>query len=327
MLDIGKVHEVNCWLCAILGIFFNSLLIWMIVYRSVAEIRPYSRILLQTCVIDIYTVVTMIVVQPVFLIVSGWNLLCENGPARYLPLQYNVILYLLWLFAYYFSIISNALQFFYRYLVLCREAKISSFRYLLMLLAASIPVCGNPWILYELAYPDPSRPIAALNSQIFLDINETVEIVLLARSTSWFLIGLYIGAFDVACYAVIIVCGIKIRKSIVKAAQQQQLSSRVVTYNRQISITLALQAILPCVGSLMSMMCVLSSHLIKETSSAYILAFMTVPLHWMPVLNPVITIIVVGSYRRVVFRRKRIATIKVNITTVRSATNELIAPT
>ncbi|KAI1706120.1 serpentine type 7TM GPCR chemoreceptor srd domain-containing protein [Ditylenchus destructor] len=57
MLDIGKVHEVNCCLCAILGIFFNSLLIWMIVYRSVPEIRPYSRILLQTCVIDIYTII------------------------------------------------------------------------------------------------------------------------------------------------------------------------------------------------------------------------------------------------------------------------------
>ncbi|KAI1706125.1 serpentine type 7TM GPCR chemoreceptor srd domain-containing protein [Ditylenchus destructor] len=67
MLNIGTLQEVNCWLCAILGIFFNSLLIWMIVYRSVAEIRPYSRILLQTCVIDIYTVVTMIVVQPAIL--------------------------------------------------------------------------------------------------------------------------------------------------------------------------------------------------------------------------------------------------------------------
>ncbi|KAI1706122.1 serpentine type 7TM GPCR chemoreceptor str domain-containing protein [Ditylenchus destructor] len=140
MLDIGKVHEVNCWLCAILGIFFNSLLIWMIVYRSVAEIRPYSRILLQTCVIDIYTVVTMIVVQPVFAIVSGWNVMHENGIARHLPLPYNVILMLLWIFGYYFSIISNALQFFYRYLVLCREMKISPLHYLLMLLIASIPV-------------------------------------------------------------------------------------------------------------------------------------------------------------------------------------------
>ncbi|KAI1706123.1 serpentine type 7TM GPCR chemoreceptor srd domain-containing protein [Ditylenchus destructor] len=322
MLDIGKVHEVNCWLCAILGIFFNSLLIWMIVYRSVAEIRPYSRILLQTCVIDIYTVVTMIVVQPVFVIVSGWNVLYENGSARFLPLPYNVILFLLWHFGYYFSIVSNALQFLYRYLILCREMKISALRYLLMLLTASIPVFVYLWILYNVTYPDPSRPIASLTAQIFSDINESVEIMMLAYSNtlSVYLFCLYTGTFNVACYAVIIICGIKIRKFIVRAAQEQQLSSRAVMYNRQISVTLALQAILPCVGSSISMMAVLASAMVGKASSVYIMPFVILPIHWITVLNPVITIITMGSYRRVVFRSKRIATTKVNIATVRSAT-------
>ncbi|KAI1706121.1 serpentine type 7TM GPCR chemoreceptor srd domain-containing protein [Ditylenchus destructor] len=326
MLDIGKVHEVNCWLCAILGIFFNSLLIWMIVYRSVPEIRPYSRILLQTCVIDIYTIITMIVVQPIFIIVSGWNVMYDNGPARYLPLPYNFILMLLWIFGCFFSLISNALQFFYRYLVLCREMKISPLRYFLMLLTLSIPVFVYLWIMGGITYPDTSRPVSEVASQIFLDTNETVEIVIIAYSTSlsWLFNCVYVVTFDAVCYAVIIICGIKIRKCIANAAQQ--LSSQAVMYNRQISITLALQAILPFVSSFVCMLSLLASALVVKESSAYIEAFVTIPLHWLPVLNPLITIIVVGPYRRVVFRSKRIATIRVNIASVRSATNEIITP-
>ncbi|KAI1706117.1 hypothetical protein DdX_13157 [Ditylenchus destructor] len=152
MIDISKVHYVNCEICAILGTFFNSLLIWMIVYRSVAEIRPYSRILLQTCDIEIYTIIVMIIAQP---------------------------------------------------------------------------------------------------------------------------------------------------------------------------------AILPCVSSLVSIVAVLISALVGKASSVYLHAFIIVPLHWIPVINPVITIVVVGSYRRVVFRsimQKRTTTVKVNIATVRTAMNEINAP-
>ncbi|KAI1706126.1 serpentine type 7TM GPCR chemoreceptor str domain-containing protein [Ditylenchus destructor] len=174
-----------------------------------------------------------------------------------------------------------------------------------MLLTASIPVFVYLWILYNVMYPDPSSPIPLLTAQISLNINETPQIVQIAYGStiSWYLLCLYICTFDIACYAVIIVCGIKIRKSIVKAAQEQQQSSRAVMYNRQISITLVLQAILPCVGSLLSMLCLLTSNFIEETSSAYFMAFISMPVHWIPVLNPVITIIVVGSYRRVVFKK------------------------
>ncbi|KAI1714734.1 serpentine type 7TM GPCR chemoreceptor srd domain-containing protein [Ditylenchus destructor] len=321
----GLVHDVNCWLCGVLGIFFNSLLIWMIVYCSEAEIRPYSRIFLQTCVIDVYTIITMIIVQPVFVIVSGWIVLYENGSARYLPLPYNFILMLIWLFGFYFSIISNALQFFYRYLVLCSGIQISPLRYLSMLLTASIPVFGYLWIHYNFTYPDLSRPIALLTSQIFIDINENAEIVILAYSAalSWHLLCLSVIIFDVACYAVIIICGIKIRKTILKASQQQQFSSRAITYNRQISITLALQAILPCVGSLISMIALLTSSSVGKASSVYFMVFVTVPLHWLPVLNPVITIIVVRSYRREVLRKM----FQKHVTIVRNATNDFNAPT
>ncbi|KAI1699057.1 serpentine type 7TM GPCR chemoreceptor srd domain-containing protein [Ditylenchus destructor] len=192
-----------------------------------------------------------------------------------------------------------------------------------MLLTTSIPVLVYLWILYDVMYPDPSRPIASLTAQIFSDINETVEIMMLAYKTTiaWYLLCLYIGTFDVACYVIIIICGIKIRKSIANAAQQ--LSSKAVKYNRQISITLALQAILPCLGSLISMITVLTTTSAGESSSVYFMAFVAIPLHWISVLNPVITIIVVRSYRREVLRKilpKRVAA-------VRSTTNEFNATT
>ncbi|KAI1692385.1 hypothetical protein DdX_21288 [Ditylenchus destructor] len=70
------------------------------------------------------------------------------------------------------------------------------------------------------------------------------------------------------------------------------------------------------------MITLLTSASVGNASSVYFVAFITMPVHWIPVLNPVITIIVVRSYRRVVFRKflsKRVAT-------VRSATNGYNAP-
>ncbi|KAI1706128.1 hypothetical protein DdX_13168 [Ditylenchus destructor] len=132
-----------------------------------------------------------------------------------------------------------------------------------MLLTTSIPVFGYLLMLYCVGYPDPSRPIAAVTTQIYLDINETVEIDLLIYS-----------------------------------------------------------AVLPCVGSLMSIMTVLTSALIAKESSTYIMAYFTMPVHWISVFNPVITIIVVGSYRREVFRR----IFQTRVTKVRSVTNDLNGP-
>ncbi|KAI1704968.1 serpentine type 7TM GPCR chemoreceptor srd domain-containing protein [Ditylenchus destructor] len=302
MPSISAIHSVNSGLCATFGMLFNIFLIWLIMRRSVPALRLYRCILLQTCVIDIYTICLMVAVQPVYIVVSGWNVLYQNGPVRLLPLPYSVAINLLWYFGFYFSITSNALQYLYRYLVLCRNTEITPMRYFFMLSATAVPVIFYLFMLCIICYPEQTQPIAQLNSEIFSNIHENVTITMLANSdsNSWrFLHLLYVVPYDIGCYIVIIACGIKIRRFV----REKQMCSQAMKHNQQISIILVLQAILPCLGAIVGSVQVLATIALSSASAIYSTAFATLVINWVPVLNPLITILVIKSYRRVVFRR------------------------
>lgn len=48
-----QLHRINAYTCLLVGVPLNSALAWLIVRRSNDELRVYSRILLQTAVIDL----------------------------------------------------------------------------------------------------------------------------------------------------------------------------------------------------------------------------------------------------------------------------------
>ncbi|KAL3110726.1 hypothetical protein niasHT_011231 [Heterodera trifolii] len=50
---IGQIHRWNAFVCLLLGFCFNSVLIWLLLFRSIKEMRSYSRILLQTAVVNL----------------------------------------------------------------------------------------------------------------------------------------------------------------------------------------------------------------------------------------------------------------------------------
>ncbi|KAI1704185.1 hypothetical protein DdX_14425 [Ditylenchus destructor] len=160
------------------------------------------------------------------------------------------------------AISTNALQFFYRYLVLCRDLEVSPLRYMAMLSVSAVPVLFYVLILYEVCYPEPTKPVAALSLLTDVEIHEKIDIVLLSYSDSlsWYLHCMYAVAYNLSCYT----------------------------------------AILPCFGSVMSLVGVLFSALIGDAT--YSLAFITLPMHWIHVLNPLIAILAVKTYRRTVFR-------------------------
>ena len=54
------------FLCmAAIGLFSNFLLIWLIIRYTMKEMQIYSRILLQTCFVDIIAICVGVFVQPV----------------------------------------------------------------------------------------------------------------------------------------------------------------------------------------------------------------------------------------------------------------------
>uniref|UniRef100_A0A915EB77 Uncharacterized protein n=1 Tax=Ditylenchus dipsaci TaxID=166011 RepID=A0A915EB77_9BILA len=59
------VYEINAYLSCSLAFFFNLLLVCLIWKKTTKEMKTYSFILLQTCVIDLWLVSVIAFVQPV----------------------------------------------------------------------------------------------------------------------------------------------------------------------------------------------------------------------------------------------------------------------
>ena len=65
MSIIRLVHSVNAMAALVSGSVLNGLAIALIVWRTPKEMRVYSRILLQTCGIDLLLLTVNLVTQPV----------------------------------------------------------------------------------------------------------------------------------------------------------------------------------------------------------------------------------------------------------------------
>ncbi|KAI1702417.1 serpentine type 7TM GPCR chemoreceptor str domain-containing protein [Ditylenchus destructor] len=122
---------------------------------------------------------------------------------------------------------------------------------------------------------------------------------------------------EIASYSIIVICGLKIRKFVKQATRAGQHSRRTIEVNRQLSLVLFLQALLPIIELSIPMMCMLISTFSGTRSSVYAVVYAYIPFHWVPVLNPLITIFVVKPYRNFIFgrgSRRRINSITPTVT-------------
>jgi hypothetical protein len=115
---------------------------------------------------------------------------------------------------------------------------------------------------------------------------------------------IYHSVLELFIVAVILFCGTKMRLFIGKSSLDKESgyqSRRMVEVNRQLTYTLILQAILPLVAVLIGAICTLIcmvAYFVASFQSMYFLAYMTLPIPLIPVLNPLITILVVKQYRQ-----------------------------
>lgn len=62
---VRLVHDLNSAFCLVIGGVLNILLIYLIRRKTSKEMTVYSRILLQTCIIDLYVLTIGYLLQPV----------------------------------------------------------------------------------------------------------------------------------------------------------------------------------------------------------------------------------------------------------------------
>jgi len=282
---LHTVHSVNCGFCFAVGVLLNGLLIWLILNKTAKEMRPYAKIMIQTAVLDICLLFVILIVQPVFIMLEGSNIMLQNGPFRESAQPWNFILSEIWIFGYYFSIVSMVVQFIYRYIVLCHQKTVSTCQHLSMLSVGAAILLGYMAMLYYATFPAEFQPVQiqrAMDS--FFNGRElsqlgagvvpeglnvfggreqlNVRISMIGRPDSYKCLVncAYTVFIEFLCYGLIIFCGFKIRDYVHRQAlnlsSSEKSSQRQLVVNRQITNTLVIQATLPLFAMLISVLCV-----------------------------------------------------------------------
>lgn len=341
-----RLNVANGWLCLCLGLPLNALLIWLVVRRSPEELRVYRKVLLITALIDSFFLLMTVWVQPVspppptapstlqhayilqmVLVDSGVMVFYSVGLYSHVVVDnYSHAWNCVWLVAamntMLFVHFSIPVPFIYRYLVLVRQVEVPLPTYLLMLCVSALLTV----------------PIIVTNCLINFPTDEsqhTLESTLMGgQSRAFGIVGdmrpvtnYYICIAAVGT-AIVVVLNSRIWRHI--NASMQMITSAVQSQtremNRQIQAVLVLQALVPLVTEILPGTLSYFELLLVRTSSNWTRVsslLSTLPVSWMPVINPLTTILLIRAYRNVVFGK--VLPVRCAARSIRQATKVSVA--
>ncbi|KAI3417547.1 hypothetical protein GPALN_013267 [Globodera pallida] len=282
--------------------------------------RLHSRILLQICFVDIVLTVLMEIVQPIYIIDAGIFITYLNGPLmqNIASPTWRFLFYDAWLFGYVFALLGLCTQFVYRYLLLVREWRVSLFSYFLMLSLAFF--CA--FIFCCISYFAFASKIFAMIHNVriaqLLSIKPDDEAVPLAISAkikdAWTIFTFFVCvAMNLVANTIIVFCGYRMYRHVQqKTKQYTDELKRLDVLNKQMTRTLVALAIPPLLLMVVNMMIcafivffppdssVNGSHF--QSVLVVVLMLILLPSHWLPVVNPLITVLIVQQYRQPVIK-------------------------
>ncbi|KAI1697257.1 serpentine type 7TM GPCR chemoreceptor str domain-containing protein [Ditylenchus destructor] len=180
-------------------------------------------------------------------------------------------------------------------------------------------------LLVNAGYPNKGNDLFQNDSLLFDRLRESstddIPLSLNATPTSFkFVLAfgvIFVG--NIVCYGAIVWCSFRILRSVNKAFKGMADNNRLKDVNKQLTYTLIAQASLPALMlGLVSFAVGFSLFFMEDPSSIYSFVYITVPLSWLPVLSPILTICLVRSYRnffgRQLFKGKTV--IQTPVTTI-----------
>lgn len=125
--------------CFFVGISTNGLLLWLVMKRTPSHLRDYSRILLQTVILNIvylfstvcYSSVTISNAYATTNYGQGWLVRGNDGTP--FTRTRNFVLCAIWLHMVYYTQFAVVVPFIYRYFALCRGRVLSRTTYFCLL--------------------------------------------------------------------------------------------------------------------------------------------------------------------------------------------------
>nr|CAD2178980.1 unnamed protein product [Meloidogyne enterolobii] len=284
------------------GLSMNSLLIYLIRNKTAKGMEIYKKLLYMSCFMDLIVSFWTFIVQPIPCTDRGYRTIMMNGVFRKSsqPIRYAV--YLTWIQLMLFFLITTMSQYVYRFCILCRNGIISA---KIVGSLIFVQIFLNSFHAFLLAWADYPRPGEAIKMwEIMHKLGEEsgisdVEFISFvnAREFRWLMHIAIMCVMFPGFYVVIGICFFKIRKAV-----QGMNVLKLKEYNKQVSAALLFQALLPSLEIGAWCIQIFVPIFVTQQSTYIYTVFTDIPIHLIPVLNPIGTILLVAPYRRAVFR-------------------------
>nr|CAD2187332.1 unnamed protein product [Meloidogyne enterolobii] len=303
---IGEIYSTIIYCFATFGLFSNLFLIWLILRYTMKEMQVYSKILLQTCFVDIVGICMFVVSQPVYVSDNGVGTNWNYGPIHYLPNPWQFILLRINHFMARVTSMNVSTLFIYRYFVVVRSVNVKFKHQLLLIAGMTLPILILNVCSYIANYPTPENEYLTnyeLAQTLGLD-NYTIKnhvVGLRSRTNNLSIFTAnYATALTIINYIIIIFCGISIQIHVYRHCKGVQMT-QLRNMNKQLSI--AILPLLPYLSSLFTNFNFLFN-LNGLFSSSIAIFFGSSLGALVAFLNPIVTILSVRSYRQIIFRCK-----------------------
>ncbi|CAK5091763.1 unnamed protein product [Meloidogyne enterolobii] len=243
---IGEIYSTIIYCFATFGLFSNLFLIWLILRYTMKEMQVYSKILLQTCFVDIVGICMFVVSQPVYISDNGVGTIWNYGPIHYLPHPWQYIVFRINNFMARFSSMNVTSLFIYRYLVVVRKVEIKFKHQLLLIFSMIIPLLILNVCSFISNYPTPEiEHLTNLELAKLLGLdNYTIENYVVGQRTRTNDLSIftanYASALTIINYIIIIFCGISIQIHVYRHCKGVQMT-QLRNVNKQMSIVLGAQ--------------------------------------------------------------------------------------
>ncbi|KAH7721263.1 7TM GPCR protein [Aphelenchoides avenae] len=300
-------HHANEVVSAILSLAFNALLSSLLIREKDETIKPYSRVLLQNCLVDVVYTFICLLVETCVEVDKGHYILIVNGCLRFLPLQWHYALSIVHLTSVALTVLIVPVEFVFRYLIVCKSVTLST-KQIYYMGAVALFICTFCSSFAGFAFTLDSEAGGGYDHHAVdliwpRDGNEAMVVLWASTKDPLFLTHIALTMFaEGVAYAVMIVTSIATYREIRK--KKSRMTQKTLYAQRQMNRILITEASSVFVVGILPVICIFTM-LFLEVSAVGYGTVLTMIHVWVPLLNPLTTLLLVRPYRRAIFGRLR----------------------
>ncbi|KAI1715821.1 serpentine type 7TM GPCR chemoreceptor str domain-containing protein [Ditylenchus destructor] len=299
---INEIHHVTETTMNTLSIVFNCYLLYLIKYHSTFGVKLYKYLLTIDAMLDLFLSVGAFLAQPVALVADGNTVVTSNGFFAGRSPVFDSLFVTFYLFTLHTNIVWIAVQFVYRYRLLCKNNSNPILASFLITSVATAYSLFALWIITGLCqvreeYQSIGREVLQSNSWSHAEL----QIVMGRHIGEWQMI-VYVTLWVVTCSAsigIVVWCEQVIAKNFNQLSNMSQGSAQRM--HKEFHYALLAMAICPLVTTTIPVLYFMII-IVLRFCPGLTSAIMTIFLSSITLFNPLTTIVCFRCYRRFTIR-------------------------